>query len=140
MIASMDLVRCWVGAFLRPRPSSVHTHWPLEPLDGLPTIAHLFARLRKAFPDTSTVMLGVVGYGDSHNSRIVETLGRYEAESHLSSLGSPPQVLAELCKRLAGRAQHIVLYPDTSVFPDCILCRELMGYHESEHADATVCD
>ena len=61
-------------------------------------------------------------------------------ESHLSSLGSPIQILAELCNRLSGRAGNIVLYPDASVFPDCLLSREMMSYHESEHADATVCD
>jgi glycosyltransferase involved in cell wall biosynthesis len=136
----MDLLRSWIGIFLRPRPSTLHTHWPLEPLDGLPAVVHLFARLRKAFPDTATVTLGVVGYGGEPNSRIADTLRPFEVESYLSSLGAPPQVLAELCKSLAGRAQQIVLYPDNSVFPDCLLSREIMSYHESQHADATVCD
>lgn len=136
----MDLFRSWIGVFLRPRPSTLHTHWPLEPLDGLPTVAHLFTRLRKAFPDTAAVTLGVVGYGGEPNSRIADTLRPYQVESHLSSLGTPPQVLAELSRSFSGRVQHIALYPDTSVFPDCLLSREIMSYHESQRADATVCD
>src|SRR5947207_4519163 len=138
MVPSMDLTRHWIGVFLRPRSSTIHTHWPLEPLDGLPVVGRLFARLRRAFPDTSTVTLGVTGHAGGPNSQIAEALRPYEVDSHLSTLGSPIKILAELCKRLSGRAQNIVLYPDDSVFPDCILCRELMSYHASERADATV--
>src|SRR5215813_3764264 len=136
----MEVVRYWMGIFLRPRPSTLHTHWPLEPLGGLPAVVHLFTRLRKAFPDTGAVTLGVAGYVGGPNSRIADVLRPYQLESHLSSLGSPPQALAELCNTLSGRAQHIALYPDTAVFPDCLLSREMMSYHESQRADATVCD
>src|SRR5438552_17716299 len=90
---SMDLVRRWIGIFLRPRPSTMYTHWPLEPLDGLPVVAHLFVRLRKAFPDSSTISLGVVGYAGDVNSRIADALRPYEVESYLSTSGIPPQVL-----------------------------------------------
>jgi glycosyltransferase involved in cell wall biosynthesis len=132
----MDSVQYWIGIFLRPRSSSIHTHWPLEPLDGRPAVTHLFARLKRAFADASTVVLGVAGHAGGPNAQIAEALRPYEVESHLSSLGSPIEILAEL----SGRARNIVLYPDTSVFPDCILSREMMSYHDSEHADATVCD
>src|SRR5947209_8650039 len=140
MAPSMDLTHYWVGIFLRPRSSTIHTHWPLEPLDGLPVVARLFGRLRRAFPDTSTVILGVTGHAGDPNSRIAEALRPYDVESHLSGLGSPIKILAELCSQLSGRVRNLALYPDDSVFPDCILCRELMSYHESERADATVCD
>jgi glycosyltransferase involved in cell wall biosynthesis len=136
----MDSLRCWIGIFLRPRPATLHTHWPLEPLDGLPTVLHLFARLRKAFPNTAAVRLGVVGYIGGPNLQIADTLRPCQVESHLSALGSQPQVLAELCSALAGRVEHIALYPDTSVFPDCVLSREIISYHDSQHADATLCD
>src|SRR5262245_25444499 len=136
----MDLARYWIGIFLRPRSAAIHTHWPLQPLDGLPVVARLFGRLRRAFPDTSTVTLGVTGHAGGPNSQIAKALQPYGVEPSLSSLGSPITILAELCNRLSGRVRSIVLYPDDSVFPDCTLCRELMSYHASERADATVCD
>src|SRR5262249_55644312 len=123
---SMPLLPCWIGVFLRPRPSTLHTHWPLEPLDGLPAVVHLFNRLQRAFPDAAGEILGAVGHAGGPNSRIAETLQPYGVESHLSTLGSQPQALAELCKRLSGRAQSLVLYPDHSIFPDCVLSRELL--------------
>src|SRR6266852_3806581 len=135
MAPSMDSVRYWIGIFLRPRSSAIYTHWPLEPLDGIPVVARLFARLRRGFPDTSTVTLGVAGHAGGPNSQIAIVLRPYDVESYLSDLGSPIKILAELCHRLSGRARNIVLYPDDSVFPDCVLCRELMSYHDSERAD-----
>jgi dTMP kinase len=120
-------------------PSVRHVPW-LLPVAGMPALGRLLMRLSAgegppgAGPSTRWVVTT-----DAARSEILGTIAR---EHGWETLVEPNCLPAELFARVARmrRQDDLVVYPGTSIAPDCTAAMRLLCIHRARAYDATLAD
>jgi L-malate glycosyltransferase len=128
--------RVGIVIYIEPKVASELTIRCLDHINGSPVIKHLFDRLQRCM--RGEIFRHFIAYhNDTISKRLNEIFQGAEVELFKSDGSDILTVLRELCEK-RPQLETILIFPEHSIFPDCVLTQKILAFHLDNKADVTV--
>jgi glycosyltransferase involved in cell wall biosynthesis len=128
--------RIGIVTYIEPKVASELTIRCLDNINRLPVIKHLFERLQRGMQG-ECFQYCIVHHNDAISERLNEIFHGTGIELFKSDGPAILAVLREFCEK-HPQFETILIFPEQSIFPDCVLTQKMLAVHLDRKSDVTV--